>query len=91
MTTGEESENKNLAYYRNCFSQINVGKNKKGVDALNQPILLMSVIDLIAQGLLKENKITISDELINTFKKYWSVLTSDSSEKVLILLFRFFI
>lgn len=82
MSTGEESENKNLAYYRNCFSQINVGKNKQGGDALNQPIMLLSVIELITQGLLKENNITISDELINTFKKYWSVLTSDSFKGV---------
>jgi putative restriction endonuclease len=82
MTTGEECENKNLAYYRSCFSQIKVGKNKQGGDALNQPILLLSVIDLITQGLLKENKITISDELINIFKKYWSVLTSESFEGV---------
>ena len=82
MTTGEESQNKNLAYYRNCFSQINVGKNKQGGDALNQPIMLLSVIELITQGLLKENNITISDELINTFKKYWSVLTSDSFKGV---------
>ena len=82
MTRGEESENKNLAYYRNCFSQLKVGKNKQGGDALNQPILLLSVIDLITQGLLKENYISISDELINIFKKYWSVLTSDSFEEV---------
>jgi putative restriction endonuclease len=81
MTTGEESENKNLAYYRNCFSQINVGKNKQGGDALNQPILLMSVIDLIAQGFIEENKITISDELSNTFDKYWSVLNPNSLTK----------
>jgi putative restriction endonuclease len=82
MTTGEESANKNLAYYRNCFSQINVGKNKQGGDALNQPIMLLSVIELITQGLLKENNITISDELINTFKKYWSVLTSDGFKEI---------
>lgn len=82
MTRGEESENKNLAYYSYCFSQLKVGKNKQGRDALNQPILLLSVIDLITQGLLKENHISISDELINIFKKYWSVLTSDAFEDV---------
>lgn len=82
MTRGEESENKNLAYYRKCFSQMQVGKNKQGGDAPNQPILLLSVIDLITQDLLNENHITISDELINTFKKYWSVLTSDSFKGV---------
>jgi len=85
MTTGEESENKNLAYYRNCFSQIKVGnvdKYTKRVQALYQPILLMSVTDLIAQGLIKENKITISDELTNTFNKYLFVLSPNSSEEV---------
>jgi putative restriction endonuclease len=85
MTIGEESKNKNLAYYRNCFSQIEPGyedKYTKRVPALYQPILLMSVTDLIAQGLIKENKITISDELTNTFNKYLSVLSPHSSEKV---------
>lgn len=85
MTAGEESENKNLAYYRSCFSQIKVGqvdKYTKRVEALYQPILLMSVTDLIAQGLIEENKITISDELTNTFNKYLSVLSPNSSEEV---------
>src|SRR4028118_152341 len=82
MTTGEESENKNLAYYRNCFAQIKVGKNKEGGDALNQPILLLSVIDLITQGLLNENNITVSEPLINTFKSYWSVLSSEGCEEI---------
>lgn len=82
MTTGEESENKNLAYYRHCFSQIKVGKNKQGGKALNQPILLLSVIDLVTQGLLNENNITVSEPLINTFKRYWSVLSSDRFEEI---------
>ncbi len=82
MTAEEESENKNLAYYHNCFSQIKVGKNKQGSNALNQPILLLSVIDLITQGLLNENNITVSDKLINTFKRYWSVLSSDRFEEI---------
>jgi putative restriction endonuclease len=82
MSEGQESETKNLAYYCNCFSRINVGRNSAGGHALNQPILLVSVIDLIAQGLLKENNITISDELINTFKKYWSVLSLEPYEPI---------
>lgn len=82
MTRGEEFENKNLAYYRNGFSQIKPGKNKQGSPALNQPILLLSVIDLITQGLLQQNHITISDELIETFKINWSVLSSESFEQI---------
>ncbi|MGQ4649999.1 HNH endonuclease [Lyngbya aestuarii] len=44
--------------------------------ALNKPILLLSVIELITQGIIKDKYIPISDELIDTFKKYWSVLDS---------------
>lgn len=79
MAEGQTAENKNLAYYCYCFSEIKVYRNeKKGGDALNQPVLLLSLIDLITQGLVKENYIYISDDLINTFKKYWSILTSNS-------------
>lgn len=69
---------KNLAYYSDCFSQLNVYKNtKKGREALNQPILLLSVIDLITQKVINENIILISDELIKTFEKYWSILVPE--------------
>jgi putative restriction endonuclease len=77
VSTGQESEYKNLAYYRNCFANLNVNRTQQRGDALNQPILLLSVTDLIAQGLIEENHITISEELINTFNKNWSALTSN--------------
>lgn len=82
-TLGQQPNNqKNIAYYCNAFSRIKVYKNKKqGGEALNQPILLLSVIDLISQNLLTDNCIMISEELIDTFKKYWSVLTTDSYEE----------
>jgi putative restriction endonuclease len=74
MSQGQHNV-KNLAYYRNAFLDIKVYKNlKKGGEALNQPILLLSIIELISQGLLQENCIAISDELIETFKKYWVLL-----------------
>ncbi|GET42497.1 HNH endonuclease [Microseira wollei] len=76
MNTGQQPENyRNIDYYRDC----QVYKNtKKSGDALNQPILLLSVIDLIAQGLIQDNRILIADELIEAFKKNWAVLGSGS-------------
>lgn len=72
---------RNLVYYCDCLSKIKVYKNhKKGGEALNQPILLLSVIDLIAEGSIKDNIIIISDDIIDTFKKYWSVLGSEPFE-----------
>ncbi len=40
--------------------------------------MLLSVIDIIAQGRIKFNQIHISDELIENFKKYWKILGSGS-------------
>ncbi|MEH2036518.1 HNH endonuclease [Nostoc sp.] len=67
-----------LIYYCECFSNIKVYKSKNKGDALNKPILLLSIIDLITQDLITDNCITISNELIDTFKKYWEVLASST-------------
>jgi putative restriction endonuclease len=40
--------------------------------------LILSVVELITQHLIVENQIFISDKLIETFKKYWSILVTDS-------------
>ena len=69
---------RNLVYYCECFSSIKVYKTQKKGDALNKPILLLSIIDLITQDLITNNHITISNELIDTFKKYWEVLASST-------------
>ena len=44
-------------------------------NAPHQPVLLLSIIELIEQGRVCENKITPSPELVETFVKYWSVIT----------------
>ncbi len=69
---------KNLAYYCKIFAGLNVSSNQKRGQAYYKPILLLSVIDLIAQGLVNDNIIPVSDDLINTFEKYWINLASDS-------------
>jgi putative restriction endonuclease len=73
MTTGEESENKNLAYYRQRFVDLVVNKSGQSRSIL-KPILLLSIIDLMAQGIIRENRIYVSDELVKTFEKYWDSL-----------------
>lgn len=77
MTKGEYVGNKNLAYYCDCFSKLKLYKG----EALNKPVLLLSVIDLIAQGLIQNNQIPVSDELIETFNNYWNLIASGSSYK----------
>ncbi|MEP0859725.1 HNH endonuclease [Trichocoleus sp. DQ-U1] len=63
---------KGLSYYCNKFAKLNVSRSS-GV-APNKPILLLSVIELISQGQIRQNQITLSVELISTFLKLWSNL-----------------
>lgn len=63
---------KNLAYYVNKFVNLRVSRSD-GV-APNKPILLLSIIELVSQGEIKQNQIPLSAELIATFLKLWSHL-----------------
>jgi putative restriction endonuclease len=63
-----------LQDYLQILSSLNVSYSKEKGKAPYKPILLLVVIDLIAQGLIKENKILVSDNLIEIFDKYWSAL-----------------
>jgi len=82
-TEQQPGNQRDLAYYRERFAELNPSKNKKkeSGDAPYKPILLLSVIDLITQGLIKDNHIPVSDDLIDTFNKYWKILAPNSSYK----------
>jgi putative restriction endonuclease len=69
---------KNLAYYCNCFAKLNVSKTKERGTANHKPILILSVLELITQQSIVKNRIFVSNELIETFKRYWSILVTDS-------------
>jgi putative restriction endonuclease len=69
---------KNLPYYCNCFAKLNVSKTKERGTANHKPILILSVLELITQQSMAENRIFVSNELIETFKKYWSILVTGS-------------
>lgn len=71
---------KNLAYYCQLFTELNTSKNKKMGTAKHKPILILSLIDLISEGLIQKNQIqiTVLQKLINTFKKNWKILYSGS-------------
>lgn len=81
MAEGQEFINKNLVYYCERFAQLNPSriKKKESGNAPYKPILLLSVIELISQGTISDNHIYVSDELINTFNKYWNCLASNSA------------
>lgn len=81
MSNSEPTVWRNLAYYQDKFSNLNIRVTKKFGQAYYKPILLLSIIDLIEKQLIQENIILVSDALVDTFNKYWKLLASDSSYK----------
>ncbi len=70
-------QSQNLAHYANCFRALNVSRNRINGTALYKPILLLCVIEMIANQLITENKIFITPELVATFSEYRRLLSSD--------------
>ncbi|MBE9039371.1 HNH endonuclease [Oscillatoriales cyanobacterium LEGE 11467] len=66
---------RDLSYYCRKFAKLNVSRSA-GV-APNKPILLLSVIESIARGDIRQNQIVLSGELIATFLNLWSHLVAD--------------
>ncbi len=77
----EIPRHKDLDYYCQCFAKLNVSNNKKHGEANYKPILILSVLELITQGSIIENHILVCDSLIEIFKKYWNILSANSSYK----------
>lgn len=67
---------KDLRYYIKKFSNLRVDR-ARGV-APHKPILLLAIIELIAQSSIRKNQIYPTPELISTFHKYWTHLGSSS-------------
>lgn len=60
-----------------AFSKLNRA-TKNGIKAPHKPILLLSVIQSIASGEIKENKIEITPQLVARFKDNWSWLVKEN-------------
>jgi putative restriction endonuclease len=75
----EVNYQRDLNYYCECFNKLNVSNTKKKGEAPYKPILILSVLDLMTQGTIGNNQILVSDELIETFKKYWGILSANSN------------
>jgi putative restriction endonuclease len=74
-----------LDQYIKSFSRLRTDKNRKRWSVLttfqapHKPFLLLSIMDLIAQGLITQNFIEPSFELLDTFNTYWnSIMPLDS-------------
>ena len=69
-----------LEKYIKKFSSLRTNKGKNRYPALtvhrapHKPFLLLSVMDLIALGIIIENFIEPSLDLLETFNRYWSLV-----------------
>ena len=61
-----------LPYYVHCFTHLK--RDAKNGGAPHKPVLLLSVIRLFEKGLITDNRIYISPELVSVFKSIWSKL-----------------
>ena len=57
---------KGLQYYTECFCRLNTAI-RQGKKAPHKALLLISIIDLIGKGIIKDNHIVLDDNLIRTF------------------------
>lgn len=69
----QDNNNKNLVDYCNKFASLNARTNY-------QPTLLLTIIDLIAQNIIKENRILLSKEFLNTVLENWRRLNPESKK-----------
>ena len=69
-----------LEKYLKIFANLRTDKNKNKYPAMtrhrapHKPVLLLSVMDLIEQGVIIENFIAPSLDLVETFNKYISMV-----------------
>lgn len=76
-----------LQNYRILFSKLNVNTTKKRGHAPYQPLLLLSVIDLIAECEIQSRQIYVTNKLSDRFNYYRNLLSSNTFKGNLVLPF----
>jgi len=79
-----QHKEKSLAYYKEKLTTFR--RDNKNGGAPHKPILLLSIISNIETGIIKDNRIFLSPELVATFKKIWSDLVVDEKKHCIIAL-----
>ena len=71
---------KDIEYYSEVFTRLRTDRNRKYwtaqtcFGAPHKPFLLLSVMDLAGQGQILENLIVPSQDLVETFNRYWNLV-----------------
>ena len=66
--------NKSLEEYRTRFASLNRAPNARLGRAPHKPVLLLTLLDAVDQGLISENFVPITPELAALFRQNWQAL-----------------
>ncbi len=59
----------------------NLRRDKRGShERPHKPVLLLSIIDLLDRGVIKSNAVPLSEELVQTFKRYFAVVKKEDDQ-----------
>jgi putative restriction endonuclease len=65
-----------LDYYIFAFKHLNVNRHRARGNAPHKPVLLLSVVQAYQEGLITDNQIEVTPELIGYFKTNWQALVT---------------
>ena len=66
---------KDIDYYLGAFENMKRAL-MRGVKAPHKPLLLLTILNLCQRGIIKDNHIVLSSELVGEFRKFFSSLKS---------------
>ena len=67
--------NKDIDYYLSAFEKMKRAI-MRGVKAPHKPLLLLAILNFCQRGIIKDNHIVLSSELVGEFRKFFSSLKS---------------
>lgn len=67
--------NKDIDYYLGAFEKMKRAL-MRGVKAPHKRLLLLAILNLCQRGIIKDNHIVLSSELVGEFRKFFSSLKS---------------
>ena len=67
--------NKDIDYYLGAFEKMKRA-HMRGVKAPHKRLLLLAILNLCQRGIIKDNHIVLSSELVGEFRKFFSSLKS---------------
>lgn len=67
--------NKDIDYYLGAFEKMKRAL-MRGVKAPHKPLLLLAILNFCQRGIIKDNHIVLSSELVGEFRKFFSSLKS---------------